>query len=335
MTHEKLLLSFKTQEDYPLKFQEGLPANFQRYALPGARQYINQNNISSLLLQVIYQGDCQALLSHYLIKHPCTLKVTTHTSEPIIYYIVAGGFHYRYQQLMGLAVTGQANMITASVKDNELVFIRSGTYIVLSVIVPMKMLATYTDSFPIVTAIQQAVAESYPEPILRVNISAYQLLDSIVYDILEPKWNSTARIIQVRLKIFEFVTTILYLFSNYQETVNETTIKDTDKIKIVTEALQQYIHAPIPPRLKVLARLAAVTERKLEDIFRTVYDSSIRVYFNELRLKAMHHEIVTESISLKDIAIAYGYRDYSTFSAAIKRKFGKSPLELRLNATAK
>ena len=62
--------------------------------------------------------------------------------------------------------------------------------------------------------------------------------------------------------------------------------------------------------------------------FREATGYTIHSYVTEKRL-LLARDLLSRDVPLTEIAERCGYRDYSTFSRAYKKKFGKSPSQMK------
>ncbi|WP_372811077.1 helix-turn-helix transcriptional regulator [Litorivivens sp.] len=84
-----------------------------------------------------------------------------------------------------------------------------------------------------------------------------------------------------------------------------------------------------PPSINVLARKVGLNRNKLCAGFRTAYGLSIHEYARELRLQNALELLRQGAISITEVAEQVGYGHSSSLTAAIKRRFGVSPRQLK------
>lgn len=83
------------------------------------------------------------------------------------------------------------------------------------------------------------------------------------------------------------------------------------------------------PTLKQLSKLFRINEYDLKNGFRTFFHTSIHHFYNEERLKRAHVMISNTTISLKTVAVANGFTNYTSFYKAFKKRFGYAPSDLK------
>jgi len=102
---------------------------------------------------------------------------------------------------------------------------------------------------------------------------------------------------------------------------------DATLIQNLHDYILKNLEGPLPT-LKQLSKIFGTNEFKIKDGFRHFYNTSIYQFYNEERLKKAHLLIQQTETSLKSIAFACGFNDYTNFYKAFKKRFGYSPREL-------
>lgn len=78
-----------------------------------------------------------------------------------------------------------------------------------------------------------------------------------------------------------------------------------------------------------LAEITGLSPSKLKRGFRQMFGNSIYDLFLEKRMLEAHHRLMTDSISVSEVAFDLGYANASHFAAAFKKRFGVNPSELK------
>lgn len=129
--------------------------------------------------------------------------------------------------------------------------------------------------------------------------------------------------------------TLCYIVSGLRQT--EQTSADESDMRLTSrdrKALAQareivdQTYAELPP-LTALARKVGLNRNKLCSGFRSSYGLTIHEYARELRLQKALTLLREGSISITEVAERVGYGHSSTLTAAIKRRFGVSPKQLK------
>lgn len=107
---------------------------------------------------------------------------------------------------------------------------------------------------------------------------------------------------------------------------------DIRKVRLAREILLRDIQSP--PTLSALAALTGLNGFKLKAGFRAVFSNSVFGYLSEYRLQLARCDVLQGNKSITAIAYDMGYTSLSHFSNAFRKKFGTSPLKMKvMNAT--
>lgn len=84
----------------------------------------------------------------------------------------------------------------------------------------------------------------------------------------------------------------------------------------------------IPPTIKELSRIVAMSDSKLKKIFKMVYGLPIYEYFQKHRMQKARLMLLSGNYSIKDVGYTLGYSNLSNFTLAFKKEFNKLPSEI-------
>ena len=93
-------------------------------------------------------------------------------------------------------------------------------------------------------------------------------------------------------------------------------------------AMERHIEHPLA--LSEIARIAGISERQLNRLFRTHMDITPGDYYKALRLDRARHYLRQTRLSVSEIALACGFRSPTGFAVSYRRRFGLSPRDDRL-----
>ena len=103
---------------------------------------------------------------------------------------------------------------------------------------------------------------------------------------------------------------------------------DILKIREVHQYILDNLHQSLPP-LPIIARSANLNEYKLKKGFKTIYGITVFKFHLKKRLEMSKTLIESTQLPLKSISFQFGFKDYSHFLKAFKKKYGKSPKKFR------
>jgi len=103
-----------------------------------------------------------------------------------------------------------------------------------------------------------------------------------------------------------------------------------EKVLRVLRRMEENIEAP-QPRTE-LARIAGVSVRQLERLFRRHLGHGIHKQYSSMRLERARQLLRETTLPVLDVAIATGFSSSSQFARAYRRSFGEPPSRTRLSS---
>jgi len=100
------------------------------------------------------------------------------------------------------------------------------------------------------------------------------------------------------------------------------------KRMIQVEAILAKNLGEAPPPIPELARIAMMSETKLKNLFKKIYDYSLYEYYQKNRMLKARQLIASRKYSLKEVGSQLGFKNLSNFTIAFKKQFNKLPSEL-------
>jgi AraC-like DNA-binding protein len=104
---------------------------------------------------------------------------------------------------------------------------------------------------------------------------------------------------------------------------------DVEKLFDIRQVLtEQY---STPPAIKALASQAAMSESKLQKLFREVFGITIYQYVLKVRIEEAKKMIESKRFSVSEVGYEIGYTNLSHFTAAFKKQVGINPKQYLLS----
>lgn len=152
-------------------------------------------------------------------------------------------------------------------------------------------------------------------------------------DKLVPSFCTVSRLLYTDMIVVSSITTSL------QEIIYDVPRPKTG-ISLVSEAetmqqLHDYILENLGnqlPTIPQLSKLFKINEFDLKRSFKLLFHTSIHHFYNEERLKRAHLMVTQTNDTLKVIAVANGFQNYTSFNKSFKQRFGYAPSQLKRNA---
>ena len=150
---------------------------------------------------------------------------------------------------------------------------------------------------------------------------------ALLYEIIQNPENKTLLFYQNKiLRIVEIFFEWLRNESKnlHNKPVSRTDIERAQKIEDILTSE----NVVIPPTIKELSRVAAMSESKLKKVFKTVFGLPIYEYFQKHRMQKARIMLMSGNYSIKDVGYSLGYTNLSNFTLAFKKEFGRLPSNL-------
>ena len=104
-----------------------------------------------------------------------------------------------------------------------------------------------------------------------------------------------------------------------------TSINRTDRERIYAARDILIQNAVSPPLLVELAQQVELSETRLTQGFRQVFNTSVFNYLHNYRLEQARQLLQTDSLTIQEVAHSVGYTSFSSFTRAFKKKFKMPP----------
>ncbi len=153
------------------------------------------------------------------------------------------------------------------------------------------------------------------------------LFDLIALQEDNPSFNFSAltRIFEIADYYFKKINTQSWQWKQQQKITG-----DIDKIIELDVFLTKDFAQPIPS-IEEMAETVLMSPTKLKTLFKQIYNQSIHDYFAVSRLNQSRHLLLQNNMSVKEVAMLMGYSAVSNFSAAFKKLFHISPVDIMRN----
>ncbi|WP_179091007.1 helix-turn-helix transcriptional regulator [[Flexibacter] sp. ATCC 35208] len=268
----------------------------------------------------LHQPQAFAWTNHFLTeKKPCRCFVKSDDRYIIFYYVLKGRMEYRNTTEQYVAVETNMNMISAI--NHELIIKENSEIFFL--FIPSEILECYKQTFPIITSLlirEQNDLTKLIDCDIKDDGRVRQLVGKQIRN-GDIEINSDPNIMEQLL-----LAALIQLFSLSEQ---NGFMHYEPAIHAVRSTILNHIYERKPPSLEKLSRMAGLNTRKLESVFKQYNNTTMLEFYQVARMEAIYRSLFDYRKSLQDIAATFNYEDYPTFSAAVKRRWGKSPRELR------
>jgi AraC-like DNA-binding protein len=255
--------------------------------------------------------------------------VKASVNDLLLHYTIQGNMFYVIDNHETMTTNHQMNIVVSEQLNHPIRFKTPGLYIALNVHIPFAELEELNDSFPVVRYLIEQAVSANTVTLLGYNLMANERVRNIVQDITERQLLNSAREKYRMQKTTELVIESLNALSLDVTNNNGLSPSDNEKVQKAEIFLLSYLQRSTPPTLKQLAKSAGTNEKKLEATFKAKHHTTMHDYFLNMRMQAIFRKLTKTDIPLQKLAEDFGYTDYSSFSFAVKRRFGLSPKDLR------
>lgn len=235
---------------------------------------------------------------------------------------------------------GNKNLPSGTLRKNHYYFIfmpedyceyevKQGNTATFSLRFTPEFLEIFCDTFPFVKQLLRSVRKNTPHMVTENPVAArFEMIDTI-HDILYNRYSHITRDAFTFGRIFDLLLAALEqikaesgsTLSTFREVHNPEKIRQAEKY--VMTRLETKIS------LRVVASEVGLEPRTLARAFMRVYNKPMMHYVFEARMKKAVHLLRRSGMQLQEIALAVGYPNQGNFSTAFRRRFGRSPRDLR------
>jgi len=138
-------------------------------------------------------------------------------------------------------------------------------------------------------------------------------------------------VIQIRSHVLNFLALFISAIERRKSSTPTSNINhlDVEKLFIVRQVLtSQYSE---PHEIKTLASEAAMSESKLQKLFKGVFGITIYQYALKVRIEEAKRMLESKRFTVSEVGYEIGYTNLSHFTAAFKKQVGINPKQYLLN----
>ena len=249
-----------------------------------------------------------------------------------LHFVLNGAIHYHLEGLGDLNLSaGHYNMVYPPFLQTEPWSDRGpGNLEIFTVHFSTSYLQNWILFCPALTFFLEKAKKNIPSTLYTTPGIAGPEMITRIRNILDCPYTEDLRTIYLELQISALLTIALPREDNrgHKKTAGLTlTPQDIEKI----EATRQYLlqNMDHPPTLVALAHKIGLNDFKLKKGYRQLYGTTLFDDFLHARMERARQLLTETSESIVGIAVAAGYKNVSSFSAAFKRYFGHTPGTLR------
>ncbi|GAA4787992.1 AraC family transcriptional regulator [Olivibacter ginsenosidimutans] len=152
-----------------------------------------------------------------------------------------------------------------------------------------------------------------------------------VYQLYQTPTQGDIKKIYVECKLLELLSLTLHQVNTKKDVLNRCiSVVDTESLHKIKRMLANDLSCSYT--IDELSSIAFMNRTKLQSCFQLLFGKTIHEYVTDLRLQTAYDlliDVANNNLTIEDIANRMGYRYYNHFSTAFKKRYGKSPNQLR------
>lgn len=146
----------------------------------------------------------------------------------------------------------------------------------------------------------------------------------LLKNIANTTMNDTLSVFYVQIKVLELLY-LLFRKLSIRENKNHRSINNADAEKLMMIRNEVLADLSSPPILKELSQMAAMSETKLNQLFKQTFGDSIYNYFQTARMEEAAFLLKQANRSVSETGNELGFSNLSHFSRLFRKHFGMTP----------
>jgi len=194
--------------------------------------------------------------------------------------------------------------------------------------------AKYMPEAPLFLYFQEQMAQQVATQIYPENGKITPEMEAIIQEILNTKKTGNFKKLFIESKVLALLSLVLEYYSE-DAVVELQTIHSSHTQKIIKakKLIEENLYCPCS--LIDLAHLVGTNECTLKKGFKELTGSTVFGYWNDLKMESAYKMITDSDMPIYEIAQQLGYKHPHHFTAAFKKKYNVTPIELRASIVAK
>ncbi len=294
------------------------PSALKKYVIPGAFVTYIEGPFGKILSQEIKANGYTIWYYRYFITLPVLLYLVSDILLTALHYRLRLGKYRLYGLPPGI------------LKET---WFEPGEYRTLHIGLPIEKLEQLSAQYPQVGELLHDLAEGTKEIVLQPLSPIHKKAELIIRDILACREEGEKRNLYLHERVVHLFN--LYLddmdaYGRIQQRISRK-ITELDELgAYILECLEgrDYIEGN-PLSLRSLSGHFGLSPRELEQIIREQHHTGLRGYILKVRMERALELVKDPAISIGEIVITVGYKDFSSFTRAFSKYHGHPPSYFR------
>ncbi|HLP37721.1 AraC family transcriptional regulator [Lacibacter sp.] len=316
-------------EQRVISYLNGLPNELKKFQPKLANTVTATGSFGHMLFHELNEGGFSIWTSHYLMKEDAGFIATGNQSLLELQFSLKNDFHYTLEGLgEQQLLQGHYNMSYIPFVHNNIRFHGNKDYITFDIHYDLSYLEHIAEPYPRLSSFVNQVLCNRPTTLCISNQLATPDMLTGVKQILQNNYSGSVRKSFLEAKVIELL--ILAVDKAEQHKMEKTiplTAYDKERIE---EARMLMLNSPEEYESVIaLARKVNINDFKLKKGFRQLYGCSVFDYLQQVRMEKAKILLEETIIPVADIAYMSGYNDPPNFTAAFKRHYNLTPMDIR------
>lgn len=322
-------INITSAEKRIITFTNGLPLELNHLQPTFDNTITAAGSFGHMLFHELNEGRFAIWTSHYLMQEDAGFIATGEQALLELQFSLENDFHY---QLEGLGqqrlLKDHFNMSYIPFVHNRIHFNANRNYITFDIHYDLNYLESIAEPYPQLSAFVNHVIRKEPANLSIHNQLASPEMTMGVRQILRNRYIGRVRRSFLESKVVELlILAVDKIENNRIEKSIPLTAYDIERIE---EARMLIINTPEEyVSVIALARRVGINDFKLKKGFRQLYGCSVFDYVQHVRMQKAKTFLEETLIPVADIAFMSGYIDHPNFTAAFKRHYGLTPMDIR------
>jgi len=304
-----------------------IPEVFTGYYIPGSEVVSAVAAFGAFLLQIIEMNGFTWLYSIYNIKEHSCFEISLPASMPVCKIALEGTIDCEIKSLGHVPLkTGQFNFIYSPPLNEKLQFTKPNQYVSVDLFYPTNYTLYALKYYPALQEFSNKIQSSQSAVLNDSALCADAEMMEMLLRLVHMPYSINIQKFHIDL-LKQLLFKILKLSAQTSIRYSKFSIRQVEAI----EAAKEFIDTHLPQHFSItkIGRHVGLNQQILKTGFKEIYKTGLYSYLQQQVLHIAKKQLDETRKSVKEIAFEAGYKSANNFSAAFKKKFGKSPLAWR------
>lgn len=315
-----------------LPLTSDIPFHLSAHHIPGSKPIVATAPFGNIVLQMAQMKDICFVISLFEIFQEVTLLLQYPSPVIISRFAVLGGFSYFVKEVGNIDVPENHFCIFHCNDLSNKLTLKDGMYISVDINYSENEMLHTLRFYPMHEDFGQAIRNKKPSVLSKNGIASNAVINNGLYTLLHSPFSVFAQEFHKRI-LSTLLEEQLKLVPVQVENALYFSLSEIERIRSAKELIDKSI--PDHLTIRQIASIVRINQQKLKVGFKQIFGKGLYSYLREQVLTIARIELEETKKSVKEIAYRSGYKSANNFSAAFKKHFGITPLNLRKRSRGK